>query len=48
MKKEIIVEVEGEITDSLIWDFNNRLAIALISQYGREGATQILEVLKGE
>jgi len=48
MKKEIVVEIEGKITDNLIQDFNNRLVIALISQYGREGATQILEALKGE
>lgn len=48
MKKEIEVEIEGEITENIIQEYSRRLAIALIAQYGREGAMQILEALKKE
>lgn len=48
MKKEIKVEVKGKITNKLIDNFNKRLAVALILQYGRDGAMQILKGLKGE
>ena len=47
-KKEIKVIIEGTITDNLKKDFNDRLAIALVSQYGIEGAKQILEELKAQ
>lgn len=46
--REIKVIVEGTITDDLKKDFNNRLAIALIAQYGVVGAKQILVGLKKE
>lgn len=45
---EITVEIEGEITENLINEFNKRLAIALIAEYSRDGAEQILEALKKE
>jgi hypothetical protein len=45
-KKEIKVIIQGTVTDNLKIDFNQRLAIALISQYGIDGAKQILEALK--
>ena len=45
-KKEIKVIIQGTITDKLKKDFNDRLAIALIGQYGIEGTKQILEALK--
>lgn len=38
--------IEGEITEELMKNFNNRLAIALIKQYGDVGARMILEGLK--
>lgn len=44
-KKEIKVIIEGTITEKLKKDFNYRLAIALIGQYGIDGAKQILEAL---
>lgn len=47
-KKEIKVIIEGTITDKLKKDFNDRLAIALIGQYGIKGAKQILEALKAQ
>jgi CRISPR/Cas system-associated protein Cas7 (RAMP superfamily) len=47
-KKEIKVIIEGTITDNLKKDFNDRLAIALVGQYGIEGAKQILEELKAQ
>jgi hypothetical protein len=47
-KKEIKVIIEGRITDNLKKDFNDRLAIALVDQYGIEGAKQILERLKAQ
>lgn len=45
-KKEIKVIIQGIITDKLERDFNDRLAIALINQYGIEGTKQILKILK--
>lgn len=45
-KKEIKVIIQGIITDKLKRDFNDRLAIALINQYGIEGTKQILKILK--
>ena len=47
-KKEIKVIIEGTITDKLKKDFNERLAIALVGQYGIEGAKQILAGLKAQ
>lgn len=47
-KKEIKVIIEGKITDKLKKDFNDRLAIALIGQYGIEGAKEILDALKAQ
>lgn len=41
-------EIEGEITEELMRNFNNRLAIALIKQYGEDGARKILEELEKE
>lgn len=41
-------EIEGEITPELMKRFNNRLAIAIIKQYGEDGARKILEELKKE
>ncbi|NOW85579.1 hypothetical protein B0H39_003460 [Clostridium beijerinckii] len=48
MAKEIKVIIEGTITEDLKREFNNRLAIALIAQYGVGGAKLILEGLKKE
>lgn len=39
-------EIVGEITEELMRNFNNRLAIALIKQYGEAGARKILEELE--
>lgn len=47
-RKEIKVIIEGKITDKLKKDFNDRLAIALIGQYGIEGAKEILDSLKAQ
>ncbi|MDR3593816.1 hypothetical protein [Clostridium sp.] len=45
-EKPITGEIEGEITEELKRNFNNRLAIALIKQYGEAGARKILEELE--
>lgn len=45
-KKGIKVIIEGTITRDLKKDFNYRLAIALVGQYGIAGTKQILEGLK--
>jgi hypothetical protein len=47
-EKPITGEIEGEITEELMRNFNNRLAIALIKQYGEAGARKILEELEKE
>lgn len=39
-------EIEGEITEELMRNFNNRLAIALIKQYGEDAARKIVEELE--
>ncbi|WP_155243016.1 hypothetical protein [Clostridium butyricum] len=45
-KRDITVIIEGEISDKVSKDFHDRLAIALINQYGAEGAQKILDELK--
>jgi len=42
----ITVTIEGEITEELMNNYNNRLAIAIIKQYGESGARKILEELE--
>lgn len=44
----IKVRIHGEITEELKKNFNNRLAIAIIKQYGEAGARKILEELEKE
>lgn len=45
-KRDITVIIEGEISDKVSKDFHDRLAIALINQYGAYGAQKILDELK--
>lgn len=47
-KPPIAGEIKGEITEELMRNFNNRLAIAIIKQYGEAGARKILEELEKE
>lgn len=47
-KKHITVIIEGEITDKISKDFHDRLAMALINQYGIQGSEKILEELKSQ
>lgn len=46
MPREIKVTVIGTITDEIIERFNERLAIALIQQLGREGAEYLIQELE--
>lgn len=45
-KKQITVIIEGDITEKIERDFHDRLAIALIDQYGIEGSRLILKELQ--
>ena len=45
-KKQITVIIEGEITEKLEHDFHDRLAIALIEQYGIDGCELIFKELE--
>lgn len=47
-KKNIRVIIEGRITDRIKKDFHDRLALALIDQYGLQGAEQILWKIKND
>jgi hypothetical protein len=46
--REIIVEVEGIITEEMRREYNHILADAIVAKYGIEIAKQILEALKKE
>jgi len=46
--REIIVEVEGNITDEMRKEYHHILADVIVAQYGIEVAKQILEGLKKE
>ncbi len=45
-KKHITVIIEGQISDKIRRDFHDRLAIAIIDQYGVEGSKKILKELE--
>lgn len=45
-KKQITVIIEGKITEKIERKFHDRLAIALIDQYGIEGSQLILKELQ--
>ena len=45
-KKNITVIIEGEITDKIKSDFHDRLAIALIDQYGIKECGKLLKELE--
>ena len=45
MAREIKVTVKGEITENLKRAFTERLAIALLQQYGEDGVDYILKEL---
>lgn len=47
-KKNITVIIEGEITEKIKKDFHDRLAIALIDQYGVQGSKEILKEIKSQ